>query len=130
MFGFCYFKAWSKVPEDILAIEIHLGVDRMCVGFFPFADDFSDIGVGDFFINHGVFKRIGSVFGEEKIDNNAHENVENEDIGVGVFEDHESGSEKDPNNDHEGNHRDDFLDHAHVRTALFIFVKHGQSVAI
>jgi hypothetical protein len=102
----------------------------MSVGFFPLSDYFSHVGVGDFFIDYGIFEGIGSIFGEEKIDDNTHENVENEHVGVSVFEDHESGCEKDPDDNHEGDHRDDFLNHAHIGAAFLIFVENGQSVSI
>lgn len=102
----------------------------MSVGFFPLSDDFSHVGVGDFFIDDGIFEGIWSVFGEEKIDDNTHENVENEHVGVSVFEDHESGGEKNPYDDHKGDHRDDFLNHAHIGAAFLIFVEDSQSVSV
>lgn len=124
------FLSPSITPEYAFSIEIRLSINGMRIGLFPLPYDLSHISIGHFLVNNWILQGIGSMLSKEEIDDYPHENVEYQHIGVGILEDHQGRSQEHPDNDHERNHRYDFLYHTHVRTALLIFVEHCQSVAV
>ena len=102
----------------------------MCVAFFPFFYYFSKVCISQLLIRGKILQWIWTMFGKEEIDDSSHEDVENKNIRVCIFKNHQRSSKKNPYNNHKRYHRNNFFYHPHIGARLFIFMKHGQRIPI